>query len=190
MIKNLIWTNKSVFNKRMSKAVFLVSFFVFLFFYSIFLPSDYTQKISFSNWNDLNAGSLTWGFVLSLALAWNLAIVVFNLTGLVKAAKSKALTPVSFVLSLLPSLLCCSPIIPNFLTFFGISGISLYQSSGDAEHFFATKGYILYAASLLLIIISGIWSLRKISDCQVGGICSAELTINETMEPSNKVAEV
>jgi thiol-disulfide isomerase/thioredoxin len=55
----------------------------------------------------------------------------------------------------LPSLLCCSPVVPTVLGFVGLSGTSLSRVSGNTQYFFATReNLILTLGAVGLIAIT------------------------------------
>jgi hypothetical protein len=132
--------------------------------YSVLLPYDYTQRFAWHNWHYLNGRLLTWAVALGLGLGFVVCIQVYAVRRVVAArAPCGAAGVLAFVASLAPSLLCCSPIVPTFLAFVGVSGVGLYTTSGTLQHFFAVHQTQFLSASLALLVVTGWWGLRKIA---------------------------
>ena len=159
-------------------AGFVAAACVVAFFYSVLLPFDYTQRFSFTNWDYLDASLLTWAIVLGLAMGLVVSVQVYAMRKVVAArtATGAAGGGVAFVASLLPSFLCCTPIVPSVLAFVGVSGVGLYTTTGALQHFFAVHQSDFLSASLALLLLMGWWGLRKVAraaclsedGCQVG----------------------
>ncbi len=133
-------------------AGFLVSSGVVAFFYTLLLPFGYTQRFELANWGYLDAYLLAWAVVLGLAMGLVLSVQAYAMRRVAAArAASGAAGGVAFVASLLPSFLCCTPVIPSLLAFVGVSGVGLYTTTGALQHFFAVHQSEFLAASLLLL---------------------------------------
>jgi len=161
---------------------FLVAAGVVTFFYTLLLPFDYTQRFELSNWDYLSAYLLVWAIVLGLAMGLVLSVQVYAMRKVVSArAASGAAGGVAFVVSLLPSFLCCTPIVPSVLAFVGVSGVGLYTTTGTLQHFFAVHQTEFLAASLVLLVLMAWWGLRKVarSQCFSEEGCQVESTSNE-----------
>ena len=161
---------------------FLVASGVVAFFYTLLLPFDYTQRFEFANWDYLNAYLLVWAIVLGLAMGLVLSVQVYAMRRIAVArAASGAAGGVAFVASLLPSFLCCTPIVPSILAFVGVSGVGLYTTTGTLQHFFAVHQTEFLAASLVLLALMCFWGLRKVarSQCFTEDGCAVETTSNE-----------
>jgi hypothetical protein len=145
--------------------------------YSVLLPYDYTQRFELANWHYLSARLLAWAIVLGLGMGFVVSVQVYAMRRVAAArAATGAAGGLAFLASLAPSLLCCSPIIPTFLAFVGVSGVGLYTTSGTLQHFFAVHQTQLLSASLALLVVTGWWGLRKVASaaclsetgCEVG----------------------
>jgi hypothetical protein len=150
---------------------FIGSSAVVAFFYTLLLPFDYTQRFELANWGYLNAYLLAWAVVLGIAMGLVLSVQVYAMRKVVAArAASGAAGGVAFVASLLPSFLCCTPIVPSVLAFVGVSGVSLYTTTGALQHFFAVHQSEFLSASLALLVVMCWWGLRKVA----GAACLCE----------------
>jgi hypothetical protein len=154
---------------------FLVASSVVAFLYSLLLPFDYTQRFEFANWDYLDAYLLVWAIVLGLAMGLVVSVQVHAMRKVAVArAANGAAGGVAFVASLLPSFLCCTPIVPSVLAFVGVSGAGLYTTTGALQHFFATHQSEFLAASLVLLAVMCWWGLHKLAraECFDGEGCS------------------
>lgn len=148
---------------------------VVAFFYTLLLPFDYTQRFSFANWDLLNAYLLTWAIVLGLAMGLVVTVQVYAMRRVAAArAASGAAGGVAFVASLLPSFLCCTPIVPSVLAFVGVSGVGLYGTTGTLQRFFALHQTEFLSASLALLVTMSWWGLHKVarSTCLTDNGCA------------------
>lgn len=143
---------------------FLAAAGVVTFAYSLLLPFDYTQRFELANWDYLDARLLAWAIALGLFMGLVVSVQVYAMRKVVAArTASGAVGGVAFVVSLLPSFLCCTPIIPSALAFVGVSGVGLYTTTGTLQHFFAVHQNELLAASLALLVLMVWWGLRKVA---------------------------
>jgi len=132
--------------------------------YTILLPFDYTQRFELANWNYLDAYLLAWAIVLGLGMAFVVSVQVYAMRRIAAArVASGAVGGLAFVGSLLPSFLCCTPIIPTVLAFVGVSGVGLYGTTGTLQHFFAVHQTEFLSASLVLLLLTGWWGLHKLA---------------------------
>ncbi len=164
-------------------AGFLVASGVVAFFYTLLLPFDYTQRFELANWEYLDAYLLTWAIVLGLAMGLVLSVQVHGMRKVAAArAASGAAGGVAFVASLLPSFLCCTPIVPSVLAFVGVSGVGLYTTTGTLQHFFAVHQTEFLATSLVLLALMCWWGLRKLagSQCFTEDCCAVETRSDPT----------
>ena len=155
---------------RVDRVVFAVVFVVVGFGDSILLPFDFTQRISFANWGYLDPRYLAFTVAFAFAMAWVLTLQVHAVRE-VLAARSSADAPgrsgplgaLAAVVSLLPSFLCCSPVVPTLVGLFGLSAATRLRTTGTITYFFATKQSLLLAGALALLVASGLWSTRKLA---------------------------
>lgn len=153
-----------------SRVVFAVVALVVGFGYSLLLPFAFTQQLSLANWRYLDARYVGFSVAFALGMGWVIALQVFAVRRLAREAfVSRAeggagpFGVVAAAVSLLPSLLCCSPIIPTLVGLFGMSVTARLQTTGRLTYFFASNENLLLAGSLALLVVSGLWSLRKLA---------------------------
>jgi hypothetical protein len=63
----------------------------------------------------------------------------------------------------LPGLVCCSPLLPTLLATFGVSGVTLFTTTGSLQYFFAVHETAILAGSLALLVLTATRSLRRIA---------------------------
>ena len=147
-----------------TRFIFVLSALLVAFAYSVLLPFDYTQRVSLRNWQYLNVSSAAWAIVLGLAMGAVVSIQIYAMRTITAARASTGVSGgFAFVASLLPSFLCCTPIIPTMLAFVGVSGVGLYSTTGTLQHFFATYQTEFLSASLALVIFSSWSGIRKVA---------------------------
>lgn len=130
--------------------------------YTLLLPFEFTQRFGWRNWQFLTGQQLAWSLVLGIGMAFVLSVQVYAMRR-IAAGRTGTLTGVALVGSLLPSFLCCTPIIPTLLAFIGLSTVSVYGTTGTLQHFFATHQTQFFLASLALLALSGWWGLRQVA---------------------------
>jgi hypothetical protein len=77
------------------------------------------------------------------------------------------------VVSLLPSLPCCSPVVPTLVGLIGLPATAQLQTTGTITYFFPTKQDWLLGGALAVLAASGLWSVRKLAltACLAGDGC-------------------
>ncbi len=174
--RSLSRTVGDIARDRVSLSLFVVTAFVVSFGYTLLLPFDYTQRFELANWDYLNAYLLTWAIVLGLAMGLVAGVQVYAMRRIAARAATGVAGGAAFLASLLPSFLCCTPIIPSILAFVGVSGVGLYTTTGALQHFFAVHQTELLSASLALLALTCWWGLRKVarSACLFDDGCGIE----------------
>ena len=158
------WAFSIMAKDPITRFIFVLSALLVGFAYSVLLPFNYTQRVSLRNWQYLNVSSALWAVVLGLAMAVVLSVQVYAMRTITAARASTGVSGgLAFVGSLLPSFLCCTPIIPTLLAFVGVSGVGLYSTTGTLQHFFATHQTEFLVASFALLVISSWWGIRKVA---------------------------
>jgi hypothetical protein len=152
------------------------------FGYSVLLPFDFTQRISFANWHYLDARYVAFTLAFALGMAWVLTLQVHAMRRIVRnaardvpARNNGPIGALAALVSLLPSFLCCSPVVPTVVGLFGFSAATRLNTTGSIQYFFATKqNWLLYGA-LALLVASGLWSTHKLAraECLAESCCPA-----------------
>lgn len=130
--------------------------------YTLVLTFADTQRLSFANWAYLTwpQGLLAAGY--GIGLSW-LLILQVGATRRVRRRSSAGVGLAGAVGGVLPSFLCCTPLIPTLLGAFGVSGIGLITTTGTAQGFFAGNEVWFQLAGLALLAVSLVWSAGKLA---------------------------
>lgn len=144
-------------------AGFLTVSAVVTILYTILLPFEYTQRFGLDNWLYLDPYLLGWAVVLGLGLGLVVSVQVHAMRRIAAARPgSGAAGGVALLASLLPSFLCCTPVIPTLLAFVGLSGVGLYGTTGSMQHFLAAHQTEFLAASFGVLVVAAWWGLHKV----------------------------
>lgn len=129
--------------------------------YSILLPANYTQQISWMNWQFLTTQDLAFALVLGLLIA---AQVNLQLRAMHRHMPrgGRRLTAMASLLALVPNLLCCTPVVPTLVGLLGLSSVGALPISGPIQGFFSRYQMEFLGGSVLLLVFSITWSLRLI----------------------------
>lgn len=149
--------------------------------YTLLLPFAYTQRITLANWGYLTGQMIAFALALGLGLAALLTLQVYGVRRVYAARRAAGGTAAGLlgaVASLLPSLLCCTPLLPTVLATVGLSGMTLFSVTGSLQYFFAVHDTAFLAGSLALLIAMGWWSARRIAraTCLQGACPTPETT--------------
>ena len=172
---------RQVAGNRINQMVFVAVAAVAGFGYSVLLPFDYTQRVSLANWQYFGPRYAAFTAAFALGLAWVVTLQVHAMRRIARTARAGAAGPrrgglagaLAAVVSLLPSLLCCSPAVPTLVGLIGLPAATQLQTTGTITYFFATKQDWLLGGALALLAASGLWSTRKLAraDCLAGNGC-------------------
>ena len=138
--------------------------------YSITLPFAFTQRLSLRNWQFLTPRLAGFAIALGVGMAFLLTVQVHafrRAAAARRASGDRALSGFALVVSLLPTFLCCTPVIPTVLATLGLSAISVYSTTRTLQRFFEIHQTAFIAASLGLLALTAWWSLRRVAraDC-------------------------
>ncbi len=156
---------RAVATDRRSQVLFVVLAAVIAAGYSVLLPFAFTQRLTLANWQFLTTRLLAFAVLLAVGMAVVLTVQVYAVrrAAAARRAGGTTLSGAAFVLSLAPTLLCCTPVIPTVLAAFGLSAVSVYTMTGSLQRFFAVHQTALFAVSLVLLAATAGWSLRRIA---------------------------
>lgn len=162
---------REVFASRGRRVGFVVVAALVTGLYTLLLPFDFTQRLELANWGFLTASQAAWSVVLGLGMGFVLVVQAYAMRRVARArTASGAVGGVAFVASLLPSFLCCTPFVPTLLALVGLSGMSLYTTTGAVQHVFAVDQDVFLGASLALLALTGWWGLHKVATAR----CAAD----------------
>jgi hypothetical protein len=155
---------------KVNRIVFAATAVVVGFGYSVLLPFGFTQRVSLANWRYLDARYLGFTVAFALGMACVLTLQVHAMRRVARNAGAASgprqpgpLGAIAAVISLLPSLLCCSPIVPALVGLLGLSATTRLRATGRITYFFATREDLLLLGALGLLVASVAWSMRKLS---------------------------
>jgi len=132
--------------------------------YSLLLPFEYTQRLSFANWDYLDPLLGVFSAAYGISFGAVVSLQVYALHRLTRRARGRGATTTLGVLASLASCLaCCSPLVPSLLAAFGVSGMSLLTASAPIEHFVGTEQNALLGGGLLVLVLTGVWSARRVT---------------------------
>ncbi len=143
---------RSVFHERRYRRLALVLFVLLAAFYLSVLPATFTG--GYVGWVSLRFLTPTLAFfalalAAAAALTFTLAVHGFRTAA---GAGARGTGVLGGVLAILPSMLCCTPVIPTLLALLGATTPTLFTLSGRIQGFFATWEIPLLAAALLLLL--------------------------------------
>ena len=146
--------------------------------YSLMLPFAFTQRLSLRNWQFLTPRLVAFAVALGVGMGFLLTVQVHAFRRAVAARRAtgdKALSGFALLVSLLPTFLCCTPVIPTVLATFGLSAISVYSTTRSLQRFFGTHQTAFIVASLALLALTAWWSLRRVAraECLSDAGCQA-----------------
>lgn len=150
-----------IVHDRVSKAVFVLVSAVVTLVYSLLLPYSFTQRVSFHNWHYLDTRLFAFSVAFGLTIGWLVTLEVYATRRLIRAPGT-GIGGTAAGVGVLPSLLCCTPVVPTLLGFVGLSGAGLTQTTGRVQSFFANNQNLILGASLLLIAAAAAWATRRI----------------------------
>lgn len=141
-----------VFSSKKYLALGIVSFILFMLLYFFTLPATYTGgRVGIISLRLLTPRLAVFSVVMALLIGLIIPFTVYSFKQGGKARK--ATTAGGFIGSILPPLLCCSPLIPSVAAIFGAVSPAVFGISGAVQGFIATnETYILLGATLLLIV--------------------------------------
>lgn len=170
----------AVARDRGSRWLFFAGGSVITVGYTLLLPFAYTQRISPANWDYLTPEMGGFAAALGLGLAGVLTLQVYAARRIAArragTAGRGAAGVMALLTSLAPSLLCCTPIVPTLLATLGLSGMTLFATTGTLQYFFAAHETALLAGSLAFLLGTGWWSARRIAraSCLTGHTCPTD----------------
>ena len=170
---------REVAGDRVDRIVFAAVAAVAGFGYSVLLPFDYTQRVSFVNWQYFGPRYAAFTVAFALGLAWVVTLQAHAMRRIARnatAGRPRRGGPagvLAAVVSLLPSLLCCSPVVPTLVGLIGLPAATRLQATGTITYFFATRQDWLLGGALALLAASDLWSVRKLARaaCLAGDGC-------------------
>lgn len=159
---------REVAGDRVSQVLFVTVALAAGVAYSVLLPFDFTLRISLANWQFFSLRYALFAIGLALGLAWLVTLQIYATRRIARRAAGRwrggeMTGAAGAVISLLPSFLCCSPIVPTIVGLLGLPVATQLSTTGDIAYFFAANQNWLLAGALVLLAASGAWALRKLA---------------------------
>lgn len=140
------------------------------FAFSILLPFNFTQRVSLANWQYFDARYAAFTLAFAVGMAWlvtlqvrAMRVVARNASALAARRRGGPFGAVATIVSLVPSFLCCSPIVPTLVGVLGLSATARLRTTGKITYFFASNQNLLLLGALTLLVVSGLWSMHKLA---------------------------
>lgn len=149
-----------------SRVVFLTLTTLITLAYTLVLPFAFTQRLSIANWHFLTTRLLLFAVALGVGMALVLTVQIYAMRRAVAArrlAGGGALGGLALIVSILPTFLCCTPVIPTLLATIGVSATSIYGTTGTLQRFFSAHQIAFFTAGLALLALTAWWSLRRVA---------------------------
>ena len=157
---------KIVFSSGKYIRIGVLSFVLFFTLYLFTLPATYTGgRIGLVSLQFLTLKLVIFSLVMAILIALIISFISFMVLSF-KNSKgiNKSVITGGFLGSILPPLLCCSPLIPSFVGIFGAVVPGVFGFSGAIQGFIAVnEDYILFGAILLLL-----FSVVKTAKSEIG----------------------
>ncbi len=157
MIRSALYETGSAVGLVLSRPAYrllaLIIFVPMLALYLFLLPSAFTAgSIGLISLRYLNAELAIFSVLLAALLSLSLALNIYAFRSSARR-KGRALTAGALVSSLLPSTLCCTPVVPTIMAFMGASTLQIFGLAGKVQGFVAAyETAFLSLASILLLI--------------------------------------
>jgi hypothetical protein len=173
--RNGLGVIKDIVGDHVNLAIFFAATCLVAFGYSLFLPFEFTQRLTLHNWAYVDGRLIAFSVAFGVAVGWMAAVQVHALRQVIRR-RGNSLGAVGAVFAALPSLLCCTPVVPTILGAVGVSGVSLAHTSGRIQSFFATNQNAILSASVALVVTAAVWATQRVAhaDCLHPAGCAVD----------------
>lgn len=173
LVSDIIWATRAVFSSTSYFALGMVVFVAFFLLYAFFLPATYTGgRIGLVSLRYFSARLGFFAFLFSSFLAF---IIPFSLYSFKKRQELMSVQPKSISSpknfkagigglagSVLPPLLCCSPILPSLGAVLGGVFPFTFGVSGFLQGFIATYENQIYLVIVFILVYSLYQNSRQV----------------------------
>jgi hypothetical protein len=104
---------------HISQAAFVVAAAIVGIGYSLLLPFDITQRLTWHNWQYLNLRFVLLSIAFGVVMGWVVMVQVCAMRRILTRSGSTLGSASAAGHGLLPSFLCCTPIVPTVVSFIG-----------------------------------------------------------------------
>lgn len=160
---------------------FAVLVFGFTTAYTLVLPFSYTLRLSFANWDYLTPELGVFAVAFGVLLAWVVICQVYTVRRAAGRARGTGTTLAGAMLGVLPSMVCCTTLIPTLLGLLGASAGTGFGTSVGIQAFFALHRTWFLVAGVVLLGASAGWATRRLrrAGCRPCEPDGASATIGE-----------
>lgn len=160
---------------------FAVLLFGFTTAYILVLPFSYTLRLSFANWDYLTPELGAFAVAFGVLLAWVVICQVYTVRRAAGRARGSGTTLVGAVVGVLPSIVCCTTLVPTLLGLLGASAGTGFGTSVGIQAFFALHRTWFLVAGVVLLGASAGWATRRVrrAGCGPCDLDGASATISE-----------
>ncbi len=147
---------KIVFSKKKYIFIGLASFTLFFIFYIFTLPATYTGgRVGLVSIQFLTFKLAIFSFFMAIFVSLIVSFILFMVFSFRQnRGINKSLIAGGFLGSILPPLLCCSPLIPSFIGIFGAVAPGVFSFSGAIQGFIAVNEDYILSGSIILLLFS------------------------------------
>lgn len=161
-VKNIM---KIVFSKRKYAGIGAVSFILFFTFYIFTLPATYTGgRVGFVSLQFLTWKLAAFSFVMAVLISLIISFILFMVFSFRQSGRiNKSVITGGFLGSILPPLLCCSPLIPSFIGIFGAVAPGVFSFGGAIQGFIAVNEDYILSGAILLLLFSVVKTAKSVN---------------------------
>lgn len=144
------------------RLLFGLTFVVVTAGYTLLLPFEFTQRLGLGNWGYLTPQLAGFSIALGLGMAALITLQVYAARRAV-AGRGNALGGFALLASIIPSMTCCSPLVPTLLATVGMSALGVASTAGTIQYFVAVHQTEILTASVVLLAATTTWSARSVA---------------------------
>jgi len=171
----IIQANKLVFKRQKYIILTVIFFVVFFVLYAFILPATYTGgRIGLVSLRLITPNLVLFTFLFSVLLAPAMSFAVYAFRKK-QTAQSTSSAAGGFVGSILPPLLCCSPLLPSLAALIGGTIPFAFGVSGFIQGFMATYETEIFIAVTIVLIYSLYQNAKQVVWAEQG-ICSTRIS--------------
>jgi hypothetical protein len=137
------------------------------FLFLLLITSKYSQRISLSNMTYVSLGDVVFALIIGLAIGTTVVVEIASISKVVKSTKTSGLSFFALIVAVVPSLVCCSPLLASIFGLLGVSSI-MGLSATKFQYFAARYSVEIQLFAALIAVIAAIFALKNYANqcCQ------------------------